>query len=137
MSEQASNDHVGTWALVRAEAVDADGNTVAPPFGGERVIGRVVLTADGRMSASIVDARAEIPAGETREYSCYAGSYTFDGKTLVTTVDSASDPARMGTEQVRDVSFEGDMMVLQPPLRSYGGKPAERRTIWWRKISDI
>lgn len=131
-----SNEHVGTWALVRAEAVDADGNAVAAPFGGERVIGRVVLTADGRMSASIVDARAVIPEGETREYSCYAGSYTFDGKTLVTTVDAASDPARMGTEQVRDVSYDGDLMVLRPPLRSYGGKPAESRTIWWKKLSD-
>ena len=133
--DHIGTDHVGTWALVKAEAVDADGQPVAPPFGGERVIGRVVLTADGRMSAAIVDARAEIPPGETREYSCYAGSYTYDGKTLVTTVDAASDPARMGTEQVRDVSFEGDLMVLRPPLRSYGGKPAERRTIWWKKLS--
>lgn len=136
MSKQASNDHVGTWALVRAEAVDANGNIVAPPFGGERVIGRVVLTADGRMSASIVDARTTIPEGQKREYSCYAGPYTFDGKTLITTADSASDPARLGTEQVRDVSFEGELMVLRPPLRAYGDKPAERRTIWWRKISD-
>lgn len=121
---------------MKAVAVDADGNPVAAPFGGERVIGRVVLTADGRVSASIVDARATIPPGETREYSCYAGSYTFDGKTLVTTVDSASDPARIGTEQVRDVSYDGDLMVLQPPLRSYGGKPPERRTIWWKKLSN-
>ncbi len=131
------NKHVGTWALARAEAVDADGNPVAPPFGGEKVIGRLVLTADGRMSASIVDARTTIPAGETREYSCYAGPYTFDGQTLITTVDSASDPARKGTQQVREVSFEGEQMVLRPPLRSYGGKPAERRTIWWTKLSDV
>ena len=129
--------HVGTWRLARAEAVDADGSQVAPPFGGENVIGRVVLTADGRMSASITDARTTIPPGQTREYSCYAGPYTFDGKTLVTTVDSCSDPARMGTQQVRDVHFEGDLMVLQPPLRSYGDKPAERRTIWWEKLSDV
>lgn len=131
------SNHVGTWRLVRAEAVDANGNKVAPPFGGENVIGPVVLTADGRMSASITDARTVIPEGETREYSCYAGAYTFDGKTLITTVDACSDPARMGTRQVRDVSFEGDLMVLRPPLRSYGDKPAERRTIWWEKLSDV
>lgn len=131
------NKHVGTWALVRAEAEDADGNPVAPPFGGGAVIGRVVLTADGRMSAAIVDARTTIPKGETREYACYAGPYTFDGQTLVTTVDSASDPARVGTRQVREVSFEGERMVLRPPLRSYGGKPAEQRTIWWEKLSDV
>lgn len=129
--------HVGTWALARAEAVDADGKPVAAPFGGERVIGRLVLTADGRMSAAITDARTTIPPGQTREYSCYAGPYTFDGKTLITTVDSCSDPARMGTQQVREVTFEGDQMVLRPPLRSYLGKPAESRTIWWDKISDV
>ena len=129
--------HVGTWRLVKAEAVDANGAAVAPPFGGENAIGRLVLTAEGRLSASIVDARAAIPPGETREYSCYAGAYTFDGKTLVTTVDAASDPARMGTQQVRDVTFEREQMVLRPPLRSYGGKPAESRTIWWEKLSDV
>lgn len=129
--------HVGTWRLARAEAVDASGNPVAPPFGGENVIGRLVLTADGRMSAAITDARTTIPPGQTREYSCYAGAYTFDGETLVTTVDACSDPARMGTQQVRQVSFEGDQMVLRPPLRSYGNKPAESRTIWWDKLSDI
>jgi len=129
--------HIGIWALVRVEAVDANGKSTSPPFGGVNFIGRVVLTADSRMSASITDARSEIPDGETREYSCYAGSYTFDGKTLITKVDACSDPARMGTEQTRKVKFEGDLMILQPPLRSYGDKPAERRTLWWKKLSGI
>ena len=131
------NEHVGTWRLVSAEAVNAEGAPVAPPFGGDTAIGRLVLTASGRMSASISDARTTIPPGETREYSCYAGPYTFDGHTLVTTVDSCSDPARMGSEQVRDVHFEDGLMVLRPPLRTYGGRPAERRTLRWAKISEI
>jgi hypothetical protein len=132
------NAHIGTWALVRVEAVDADGQPVSPPpFGGGNFIGRVVLTAEGRLSAAITDARPEIPEGQTRDYSCYTGKYTFDGRTLITRVDACSDPARMGTEQVRDVTFEGDLMVLRPPLQSYGDKPVERRTLWWKKISDI
>ena len=89
------------------------------------------------MSAAITDAREQIPEGETREYSCYAGAYTIEKETLITTVDACSDPARMGTQQIRTVSFEKDLMVLQPPLRSYGNKPAELRTLWWKKISDI
>jgi len=52
-------------------------------------------------------------------------------------VDQSSDPARMGTQQVRDVTFEDDLMVLRPPLQPYGSKPAEQRTLWWRKISDV
>lgn len=129
-------NHIGTWTLVRVEAVDANGEPVVPaPFGDGNFIGRVVLTAD-RLSSTITDARSVLPGGETREYSCYTGLYTFDGKTLVTKVDQCSDPARMGTEQVRDVTFEGDLMVLRPPLQPYGDRPAERRTLWWRKIAD-
>ena len=128
---------IGTWACVRVEAVDANGKPSTVPFGGEDTLGRVVLTKDGRMSAAIIDARSEIPDGKTREYSCYSGLYTFDGETLITKVDACSDPERMGTEQIRTVSFDGELMVLQPPLRSYGDKPAERRTLWWKKISDI
>jgi hypothetical protein len=129
---------IGTWALVRTEAVDANGNqATTAPFGGESFIGRVVLTKAGRMSAAITDARSKIPDGETREYSCYAGAYTFDGSTLITKVDACSEPARMGTEQLRTVSFDGELMVLQPPFQSFGNKPAERRTLWWKKISDI
>lgn len=129
--------HIGTWTLVRVEAVNADGEPVSPaPFGDGNFIGRVVLTAD-RLSSTITDARPVIPDGEVREYSCYTGLYSFDGKTLVTKVDQCSDPARMGTEQVREVSFEGDLMVLRPPLQAYGDRPVERRTLWWRKISDV
>lgn len=138
VNQDSESTHIGTWALVRVEAVNADGEPVVPPpFGGDNFIGRVVLTAEGRLSAAITDTRTVIPNGEIREYSCYAGPYTFDGKTLITKVDSCSDLERMGTEQVRDVTFEDDLMVLQPPLRSYGDKPAERRTLWWKKISDV
>ena len=128
---------IGTWACVRVEAVDTNGKPTTAPFGGENTLGRVVFTKDGRMSAAIMDARSEIPDGKTREYSCYSGLYTFDGETLITKVDACSDPERMGTEQIRTVSFDGELMVLQPPLRSYGNKPAERRTLWWKKISNI
>ena len=128
---------IGTWACVRVEAGDVNDKPTTAPFGGENTLGRVVFTKDGRMSAAIMDARSEIPDGKTREYSCYSGLYTFDGETLITKVDACSDPERMGTEQIRTVSFDGELMVLQPPLRSYGNKPAERRTLWWKKISEI
>ncbi|HCP01107.1 MAG: hypothetical protein CL573_03280 [Alphaproteobacteria bacterium] len=129
--------HIGTWELVRLEAVDVDGASVVPaPFGDGNYIGRVVLTAD-RLSSTITDARPVLADGEIREYSCYTGLYTFDGETLITRVDQCSDPARMGTEQVRDVTFEDDLMALRPPMQSYGDRPAEQRTLWWRKISDV
>ena len=125
----------GTWKLLRTHAEAEDGTPLTPPFGGEQVIGRLVLDPGGRMMGAIMDARAELPAGEPRQRSFYSGTYTFDGKQLVTRVDVSIDADRVGGEQVRDVSFEGDLMVLRPPLRKYHGR-MERHALWWEKISD-
>lgn len=129
-------DIVGTWRLVRGSATDGDGNLLAPPYGGEKAMGRVTLNADGRMMAVLCDGRPEIPAGETREYTSYCGNYTFDGKQLVTRVDAASDADRMGTDQVRDVHFDGDLMILRPPMKAYGAK-VQQRELAWEKIADV
>ena len=126
---------IGTWRLVRAIARDAAGNERPLPYGGHGT-GRLSLGADGRMMAVTCDGSPSLPHGAKREYSSYIGTYTFDGVTLVTRVDGASDPTRMDSDQVRRVRFEDDLMVLQPPLRPYGGAP-EQRDLYWEKISDI
>ncbi len=126
---------VGTWRLVRAVSRDGDGNVLPEPYGGHGM-GRVMLGADGRMMAVTCDGRREIPGGGKREYSSYCGSYTCDGKQLITRVDAASDPSRLGSDQVRDVRFEDGLMVLRPPRRDYGGK-VEQRELYWEKIADV
>jgi hypothetical protein len=123
---------VGTWRLAKAEAYDASGKPLPAPYGGKGM-GRLTLSADGRMASVVVDARPELPPGTPRDYSSYCGNYTFDGTRLVTRVDAASDPARLGSDQVRDVSFDGDHMVLRPPPRAGG----EYRVLTWEKISDV
>jgi hypothetical protein len=135
--DSGTPDVIGTWRLVKGTSTDADGKPMRPGFGGDQAIGRLVLRGDGRMMASIIDSRAEIPEGDRREYSAYCGAYTFDGKTLITKVDASADPARVGTDQVRDVSFADGLMILRPPLRPYNGGPPEARTLYWTKISDI
>lgn len=129
------HDITGTWALVQASSKTADGKEMPPPYGGEKAMGRAVFNEDGRMMAVLIDGRAQLPNGVKREYTSYCGCYTFDGRQLITRVDAASDPDRMGTDQIRDVHFEGDLMVLRPPLKSYGAA-AEQRELHWRKISD-
>ena len=69
------------------------------------------------MMSVVCDGRTELPAGVRREYSSYCGNYTYDGERLVTRVDAASDPTRIGSDQVRGVRFEGKRMVLIPPPR--------------------
>src|ERR1041385_8315371 len=107
---------VGTWKMVGATARDRDGKPLPAPYGGKGM-GRVACTAGGRMMAVTCDGRTELPPGTARAYSSYCGNYTFDGTRLVTRVDASSDPARIGSDQVRDVSFEGDKMILRPPPR--------------------
>jgi len=125
---------VGTWKMVGAVARDRDGKLLPAPYGGAGM-GRVVLTAEGRMMAVTCDGRTELPPGMTRAYSSYCGNYTFDGARLVTRVDAASDPARIGSDQVREVSFEGDTMILRPPPRpTEAGE--EYREISWVRISS-
>lgn len=126
---------VGTWRLVRAVSRDGDGKELPAPYGGCPA-GRVMLGADGRMMAVTCDGRRQIPGGEKREYNSYCGNYTFDGKQLITRVDAASDPSRLGSDQVRDVRFENGLMVLRPPARTYGG-PVEQRELYWEKIADV
>jgi len=53
------------------------------------------------MMSVVCDGRKELPAGVSREYSSYCGNYTYDGEKLVTRVDAASDPSRIGSDQVR------------------------------------
>ena len=127
---------VGTWRLVRATATAGDGRALPAPFGGEKAMGRVTFNVDGRMMAVLCDGRPAIPGGAKREYTSYCGNYTFDGRQLVTRVDACSDPARMGTDQVRDVHFEGTLMVLRPPFKAYATEP-EQRTLWWEKIAGV
>ena len=91
---------VGTWKLVAAAARDRDGKPLPAPYGG-KPLGRVMFNVDGRMMAVTCDGRPALPKGAKREYSSYVGTYTFDGSQLVTRVDGASDPSRIGSDQVR------------------------------------
>ena len=125
---------VGTWKLVRAAARDASGKPLPEPYGGKG-IGRVVFTAEGRMQSVVCDGRREIPPGENRDYSSYCGTYSFDGARLVTRVDAASDPSRVGGEQPRGVRFEGELMVLMPPPRQTAAG-AEYRELTWQKLAE-
>jgi len=86
------------------------------------------------MMSVVCDGRPDLPAGTRRDYSSYCGNYTFDGSRLVTRVDAASDPSRIGSDQVRGVRFERDRMILSPPPRRTG-ESEEYREVTWERIA--
>lgn len=124
----------GTWRFVRSTARDAAGNPRPTSYDGQGM-GRIVI-GGGRMAVMMIDWRASVPGGQKREYSGYTGTYTFDGKQLVTTVDAAPDPSRVGTQQPRGVRFEDGLMILTPPPRAIDGV-TEHRDIYWEKVSGV
>lgn len=125
---------IGTWKLVAAAARDRNGATLPEPYGGQG-LGRVMFNADGRMMAVTSDGRPDLPAGVGRAYSSYIGNYTFEGARLVTRVDGASDPARIGSDQVREVTFlDDDRMILRPPPRQTE-TGEEYRELTWQRIA--
>lgn len=134
-AEAAVPNVVGVWKLAGGAMTDPSGKNVGVPY-GPRGMGLVSLTADGRMMAVLIDGRAKLPDGAKREYSSYCGNYTFDGTTLITTVDAASDPSRMGSQQVRKVRFEGERMILVPPERDMDGVKIHRELSWERISTD-
>ncbi len=124
---------VGTWKLAHATARDAAGTALPSPY-GPQAMGRVTFTAGGRMMSVVCDGRPDLPSGARRDYSSYCGNYTFDGSRLVTKVDAASDPSRIGSDQVRGVRFERDRMILSPPARR-AGDGEEYRELTWERIA--
>ena len=124
---------VGTWMLVAASAHVGAGNPLPPPYGPKRM-GRVTFNADGRMMAVLCDGRPDLPDGTMRDYASYCGNYRFDGARLITRVDAASDPARLGTDQGREVRFDGDRMIQRPPPRPKRDV-TEHRELAWERIA--
>jgi hypothetical protein len=126
---------VGTWRMVDSRARDDAGEPLPPSYGPQG-IGLVQFHPDGRMMCVLSDSRPVLPADAgPREYASYGGSYRYDGKTLVTRVDITADPKRMGGDEVRQVRFEGKLLVLTPPPRSWQGQMQHRELVWERIAS--
>jgi len=77
-------------------------------------MGLLSLREDGRLVCVLCDGRRELPSDKPREYNLYCGEYQFDGKQLITRVDATADPAFLGTDQIRDITIENEVMILRP-----------------------
>ncbi|MEO8165887.1 MAG: lipocalin-like domain-containing protein [Betaproteobacteria bacterium] len=123
---------IGTWRLKSTKGVDDAGKVMPPPY-GPAPNGVLCVQADGRMYVVLCDGRAELPAGEARQFMSYAGNCVFDGATLTTSVDASSDASRIGGDQVRTVRFENGGVMLAPPRRLYAGV-MQRQELFWERV---
>jgi hypothetical protein len=121
----------GIWRLVDSRAKDEGSDRLSAPYGAHPM-GQIMFSK-GRMLAALCNGDAVVSPGSDRGFSSYGGPYTFDGTTLVTQVDVASDPSRIGGQQVRTVVMVGEQMLLRPPARSYGGSGLQQRELVWER----
>jgi hypothetical protein len=141
---QSSDALVGTWKLVSYTSTTAKGEI--KHFMGEKPLGFITYTSDGRMSV-IITAQDRKPysvndpiaaPAEERAEACatmiaYAGRYTpLSGDQVTHHVEAASVPNREGTDLVRTVKIEGERLILRTPPGLTGGAQVTTEVVWER-----
>jgi Lipocalin-like domain len=116
----------GTWRLVSATAVGADGRSIRPPY-GPSPMGSLVLNEAGRLMAVLCDGRTVMPEGKRRAYASYCGNYRIEAGRLITIVDAAAPPVRAGGAEIRTWELRDGRLVLMSPRRANG----EQRELVW------
>lgn len=122
---------LGTWRLIEGHALDQSGNQLPSPLGPEPM--GIAEFGSDRVMAVFGDGRLSLPPdAKNRIMIAYSGAYSFDGNELVTCVDAASDPALVGTEQVRQVKFDGARLVVSPKNEILASRPESLVFVWER-----
>jgi hypothetical protein len=126
---------LGTWVLV--SCVSHRGDTEVASFGTPPA-GQLQYTADGRMSAFLMDpawAAAGDPSADSfTDFFSYAGYWRRDGDMVTHDILFASQPSRVGTSFVRQIVPVDDdtiELVTQPEV-SKSGRTYVTRLVWKR-----
>lgn len=136
------DDLYGTWRLVSYKrTLLATGETEDQM--GKSPHGFINYGRDGRMIVIIAAEHrpkpqdiAKITDRERAELfdslTAYAGTYSFDGKTITHHVDISWNEIWTGTDQVRDVKLDGKKLILstRPAPNSHDGKMSVSILIW-------
>lgn len=122
-----ATDLVGTWELVSYYDIDdADVRSEGPLGPAPR--GLLIYTAQGSVSVSMMRT-GETTAANT--FMGYAGTWRTAGKAVVHAISVCSNPAWAGTEQVRQMSLDGDVLTLIGAAQVDGR--TQRRILTWRR----
>jgi hypothetical protein len=132
---------IGSWSLVSWIRTNSDGQDEYPY--GEDAVGCIMYTADGRMAAHLMRRRRALLRSENSrdttpderaaaflDYFSYCGPYTVQpvAQTVTHHVEASSSPNWVGTDQVREFRFSGDLLTLRAN-RKDGSKS---RLVWKR-----
>jgi Lipocalin-like domain len=131
---------VGTWRLVSYETVDEAGRR-SQPYGA--AVGRLTYDRDGNMTGQVMRPnRAPVSLGDGNAqqvraayigYIAYFGTYEVarDGESVVHRVEGSLNPAWVGGNQVRQMRFDGDRLILEATVEKAGG--LVRHVLTWER----
>jgi hypothetical protein len=132
---------VGTWELVDFVSLEVDGSVIRP-FGS--AVGRLMYDAAGNMAGQVMrPGRAAVDRGDAATeqiraaytgYIAYFGRYEVNeaGDTVTHHVAGALNPAIVGGDQIRKMSFDGERLVLEAEVRRRG--ETIRQVLTWRRL---
>jgi hypothetical protein len=134
---------IGTWTLVSYDAIDPDGRRTQP-YGP--AVGRLSYDEHGNMSGQVMRPHrgpVELGIGSALQvraaytgYIAYFGTYEINeaAGTVVHHVHGALNPAWVGGDQVRQMRFEGERLVLQADVAKNG--QTIRHVLTWQRAGS-
>lgn len=135
---------VGTWSLVSATLMDGEGMKIAEPY-GPNPRGMLIYAEDGSVSVHLMRAsrsqcRSDFSFEASPEekvlafdtYSGYCGTYTQQGNRVIHHVMASFFPNWVGTDLVRLVKLDGDLLTLIVPPVAQDGEIRMTQLTWRR-----
>src|SRR5581483_5202569 len=125
---------IGAWRLLRATQ-HCEGEVTF--HHGENPVGQIIYSADGRMSANIMDPRWLQPPREGGrrfgELMACAGAYAVKADRVLHHVEIASHAPMVGTTLERFFDLRGDEILLRTaPYVGKSGKTYVHELLWRR-----
>jgi hypothetical protein len=111
---------VGTWKLVSVVYEDQETKERTPVL-GEHPKGYQIATPEGRWLALVTADGRPVPktdedrARALRTMIAYTGRYRVEDGKVITKVDAAWNEAWVGSEQIRFIRFDGDLLYIESP----------------------
>lgn len=125
------NEIVGTW-LLESFLIESKQNEKRD--WGANVHGLLIYASSGYMSVSINKDVEKKSTVDVQNYFdsilFYSGTFSVDGLVVKHQVTEASNPNRIGKEQIRYAKLKNNLLTLTSPDESFG-----RAILTWRKVA--
>jgi hypothetical protein len=136
---------IGTWKLVSANNVRANGTLEPMPEYGPNPLGYLIYDGTGRMCVSLANpkpvkwANPEKPTKDeivqtANDFFAYCGTYEVKDQQgdIIHRPEMSSWPHYIGTDQVRHFKLDGDNLVLSGSETAPNGTSSGYRITWKR-----